>query len=167
MSAVELLSPAGVDRDLSRAELEQLACELAGLPELWREHVRHDPQRRQFAEVVSHPHVSAWLICWMHGHDTGFHDHDISAGAVAVLRGAVREQRLAIGPAPMDRVFESGSTFSFSAVDIHRVSHAGRAPAVTLHVYSPPLRRMGAYAIDDGGVLARHPKGHGEELRAA
>jgi hypothetical protein len=45
------------------------------------------------------------------------------------------------------------------------VSHAGSDPAVTLHVYSPPLLRMGAYAIGEDGVLVRHPISYLEELR--
>ena len=98
-----------------------------------------------------------WLICWMDDHDTGFHDHDISAGAVAVVSGAVREERLRIDGPPQDRTFVAGRSFHFSPADIHRVRHAGADPAVTIHVYSPPLDRMGAYSIDGDGVLARYP----------
>jgi len=36
------------------------------------------------------------------------HDHDLSAGGVVVARGAVREQRLALGSEPVTRVFEAG-----------------------------------------------------------
>jgi hypothetical protein len=43
--------------------------------------------------------------------------------------------------------------------------HAGSDPAVTLHVYSPPLLRMGAYHVSDDGALARHPVSPAEELR--
>ena len=45
------------------------------------------------------------------------------------------------------------------------MTHAGTAPAVTLHAYSPPLRRMGAYRVEPGGVLQRHPLAKDEELR--
>jgi predicted metal-dependent enzyme (double-stranded beta helix superfamily) len=62
-------------------------------------------------------------------------------------------------------VFRAGASFHFAASDIHRVSHAGCDPAVTLHVYSPPLLRMGAYAIGEDGVLARHPMSYEDELR--
>lgn len=58
-----------------------------------------------------------------------------------------------------------GETFHFSAADIHRVRHTGSDPAVTIHAYSPPLLRMGAYEIDGDGVLARHPMSYLEELR--
>jgi hypothetical protein len=153
-------------RDLSGPELQQFVSDLADRPELWIDLVKHDRTQRVYEELLSDEHVTAWLICWMDEHDTGFHDHDVSAGAVAVLSGAVREERLALGGPPHGRVFPAGGSFHFSAADIHRVSHHGADPAVTLHVYSPPLLRMGAYVIGDDGVLARHPMSYEEELRA-
>ena len=141
--------------------------ELADLPELWIERVKHDTRQRVYDELLSDEHLTAWLICWMDEHDTGFHDHDISAGAVAVVSGAVREERLAIDGPTRNGVFRAGASFHFAPSDIHRVSHAGSDPAVTLHVYSPPLLRMGAYAIGEDGVLARHSMSYQEELRPA
>jgi predicted metal-dependent enzyme (double-stranded beta helix superfamily) len=153
--------------DLSGAELERLVRELADRPELWIERVRHDATQRVYEELLSDEHLTAWLICWMDDHDTGFHDHDISSGAVAVVGGRVREERLTIGGEPHSRSFAAGEAFHFSPSDIHRVRHSGSDPAVTLHVYSPPLARMGAYEIDRDGVLARRPMVSSEELRAA
>lgn len=49
---------------------------------------------------------------------------------------------------------------------IHRVLHAGEGPAVTIHAYSPPLRRMGAYSLSDGGELLRDAQDGVEELKA-
>lgn len=152
-------------RDLTGPELEQYVSEVADRPELWIHLVKHDATQRVYEELLSDEHLTAWLICWMDDHDTGFHDHDISAGGVAVVSGAVREERLTIDGPPANRVFQAGSSFHFSPVDIHRVRHAGSDPAVTLHVYSPPLLRMGAYVIGEDGVLARHPKSYSEELR--
>ena len=43
---------------------------------------------------------------------------------------------------------------TFTAADIHRVNHAGDGPAVSLHAYSPPLRRMGAYEVDADAIDA-------------
>jgi hypothetical protein len=152
-------------RDLSGPELETFVCELAERPELWIDLVKHDTTQRVYEELLSDEHLTAWLICWMDEHDTGFHDHDVSSGAVAVVSGAVREERLAIEGPTRTGVFRAGASFHFCAADIHRVSHAGSDPAVTLHVYSPPLLRMGAYVIGDDGVLARHPMSYEEELR--
>jgi hypothetical protein len=107
----------------------------------------------------------AWLICWMDDHDTGFHDHDLSAGAVHVVEGSVREERLRVGQAPLARTFGQGAVFDFASADIHRVAHAGGPPATTIHAYSPPLWRMGAYEIGPGGQVRRHSVSYAEELR--
>jgi len=152
-------------RTLSPQELQEFADELADRPELWIERIKHDSEQRIYDELLREEHVTAWLICWMDDQDTGFHDHDISAGAVAVLSGSVREERLSLEGAPRERTVRAGSSFHFSCSDIHRVRHAGEDPAVTLHVYSPPLLRMGAYVIGEDGVLARRPMSYEEELR--
>lgn len=152
-------------RDLERAELRALVERIAARPELWRGRVSHDPEQRVYDELVRDDHIAVWLICWMRDHDTGFHDHDLSAGAVAVAEGAVREERLALGQAPHGREVSAGASFDFGASDIHRVLHAGEAPAVTVHAYSPPLWRMGAYVVEPSGELQRHSVSYAEELR--
>jgi hypothetical protein len=63
------------------------------------------------------------------------------------------------------RFFAAGELFHFSPVDIHRVRHAGSELAVTLHAYSPPRRRMGAYTLREDGVLARRSMSYSQELR--
>ena len=152
-------------RDLEEHELTALVTDLGRRPELWRHLVSHDPSQRVYEQLWRDEHVTAWLICWMEDHDTGFHDHDLSAGAVRVARGRVCEERLALGGSPLVRSFGAGQTFSFAASDIHRVLHAGTEPAVTVHAYSPPLWRMGAVAVRADGVLARHSVSYAEELR--
>ena len=145
--------------------LEAFARELARAPGRWRDLVNHDPAQRTY-ELLHHDEaVMAWLICWMDDHDTGFHDHDGSAGAVAVIDGAVREDRLRLAAAPLQRVVRAGESFTFGPADIHRVRHHGGRPAITVHAYSPPLWRMGAYEIEPGGALRRHSISYAEELR--
>jgi predicted metal-dependent enzyme (double-stranded beta helix superfamily) len=153
------------DRDLDRPELEDLVARLVARPDLWAHLVRHDPGERVYEELLRDNHLAVWLICWMEDHDTGFHDHDRSAGAVAVAQGAVIEDRLRLGQSPSSQTFGAGRAFSFAASDIHRVRHGGAGPAVTIHAYSPPLWRMGAYEIRPGGELSRHSISYAEELR--
>ena len=124
-------------RDLERPELRRLVAGIAARPDLWGHHVRHSRDERVYEQLHRDEHVAIWLICWMEDHDTGFHDHDLSAGAV----------------------------FDFRASDIHRVLHSGDRPAVTVHAYSPPLWRMGAYEIGRQGELRRHSISYAEELR--
>jgi predicted metal-dependent enzyme (double-stranded beta helix superfamily) len=150
---------------MTTAELESLVRDLMARPQEWRAHVSHDPDQRRYELLLRDDDVEVWLICWMEDHDTGFHDHDLSGGAVGVISGAVREDRLVLGGGTVSRVAAAGETFTFTAADIHRVLHAGDAPAVTIHAYSPPLWRMGAYEVGDGGELRRHSVSYAEELR--
>ncbi len=148
------------------AELERYAGELAATPELWAHHVRHGCEDRVYEQIVCEPELNAWVICWNQDHDTGFHDHDASAAGIAVVSGAVREERLTIGSSTRAREFGAGESFSVPPVAIHRVLHAGEGTAVTIHVYSPPLARTGAYRTGDHGELEREALAYDAELRA-
>jgi hypothetical protein len=162
----DLMRPNG--RDLTEHELITVATQIAARPELWTERVSHDPEHRTYEQLLRDEHLDVWLLCWSRDHDTGFHDHDLSAGAVAVAAGTVREERLVLGRSvdePIARIAGAGSSFSFGAADIHRVLHAGEGPAVTIHAYSPPLTRMGSYAVEPTGQLRRHAVSYEEELR--
>ena len=72
---------------------------------------------------------------------------------IAVISGAVREDRMRLGSEPLSRVIEGRSSFTVPPVAIHRVMHAGCAPAVTIHAYSPPLTRTGVYRVGETGEL--------------
>lgn len=151
---------------LDRDELLALAREIAADPDRWRPYVEHDPEQRTFHLLHDGDEATVWLLCWSPGHDTGFHDHDGSAGAVAVVEGVVREDRFTVGGVPVGRVLGAGDVFEFGPGDIHRVRHAGAGPAVTIHAYSPPLRAMGAYEVEPiTGVLRRRLLAEDEELR--
>ena len=150
---------------MTAQDLQALVADLAARPDAWAHLVVHDAGQRRYELLRRDDDVEVWLICWMHDHDTGFHDHDLSAGAVAVVAGAVREDRLALGGGTVSREVGAGGSFTFTAADIHRVVHAGEAPAVTIHAYSPPLWRMGAYEVLESGELRRHSVSYAEELR--
>ena len=161
----EIARPHG--HDLSDEELLAVANRIAAQPALWSHHIAHDSTHRTYKQLLRDEYLDVWLLCWSHDHDTGFHDHDLSAGAVAVVSGSVREERLVLGrspDAPTSRTARAGSSFTFGASDIHRVLHAGSEPAVTIHAYSPPLVRMGSYAIEPDGRLRRHAVSYEEEL---
>ena len=152
---------------LTTRELEQFVENLKATPELWRDSVRHSADGRVYEQIWDDELVNAWVICWSEDQDTGFHDHDRSEAAIAVIDGHVREDRLRMGRAPESRVIGPGQTLVVPAVAIHRVLHAGERPAVTIHAYSPPLRQTGAYRIGAGGELERASVSYEEELRPA
>jgi mannose-6-phosphate isomerase-like protein (cupin superfamily) len=151
---------------LTAAALERFVEQLVASPELWQHAVRHANDVRVYEQIWDDEDVNAWVICWSEDQDTGFHDHDDSSAAIAVIEGHVREDRLRVGDAPRSRTFGPGQVFTVPAVAIHRVLHAGDVPAVTLHAYSPPLARTGAYRIGADGELERELLSSAEELRA-
>lgn len=136
-------------------ELKRFAAALASSPERWAHLVRHPGRERVYEQIWDEPDVNAWVICWSEEQDTGYHDHDQSAAAVAVVAGRVREDRLVLQAPPRSREVGAGETFVVPPVAIHRVLHAGNEPAVTIHAYSPSLRRTGVYRIATDGELER------------
>ena len=152
---------------MSHQELLSIVERLAADDSGWRHLVKHEANRRRYEQIVLDERVGVWLICWMDDHDTGFHDHDVSSGAVSVIEGQIREERLAVGGEPHAHIYGRGESFAFEASDIHRMSHAGGGPAVSIHAYSPPLQRMGSYSIDSAGVLHRASVPYEQELRPA
>jgi hypothetical protein len=151
---------------LTRPQLERFVARLATSPERWAPHVSHSETSRVYSQIWDDEDVNAWLICWSEDQDTGFHDHDDSAAAIQVISGHVREDRLRLAGAPQTRTFGPSERFSLPASAIHRVLHAGTEPAVTIHAYSPPLRRTGAYAVTPDGILQRTAVPSEIELRA-
>jgi len=150
---------------LTLDQLHEFAAGLAAAPERWRHYVRHDSGARVYQEIWNDGEVNAWVICWSEDQDTGFHDHDESGAAIAVVSGKVREDRLALAGPPRSREIDAGETFTVPAVAIHRVLHAGDRPAITIHAYSPPLRRTGAYRVGTDGGLERESQPFEVELR--
>ncbi|MBV8988461.1 MAG: cysteine dioxygenase family protein [Solirubrobacterales bacterium] len=151
-------------RNLERAELEQLVEQLAGDRDQWRQLIAFSDRERVFASLYRDDYVDVWLLCWTRENDTGWHDHDISSGAVRVVQGALSEANPRIGGQPAVRVIPAGTTFSFGPDHIHRL--AGEEPrSVSIHAYSPPLWRLGQYAIDEEGVMRRRSVSYADELR--
>ena len=147
------------------AELRETLLEFAGQPDRWLPLVRHDADERTYVLLHRDERVELYVVCWMPGHDTGFHDHDESAAAIAVVHGAVSEERLSLN-GTVSAELVAGETVTIAREAIHRVRHTGEGPAVTLHAYSPPLERVGTYEVADDGALLRHPRAADVPLEA-
>ncbi|MBA2475737.1 MAG: cysteine dioxygenase family protein [Actinobacteria bacterium] len=143
--------------NLTRAQLAQLAVAVGHEPQFWSDRVRHDPNQRYFDQLYRDPNLDIWLICWLEAQDTGYHDHELSSGAVFVVEGALcedyfhRDERGWISVRTRERAV--GQVFDFDGSSIHGMRHAHASePATSIHVYSPALWRMGYYEPSEGGL---------------
>ena len=139
--------------DLTPKQAGELACEIRTVGELWEPHVRHDETERFYAQLYRDPNVDIWLICWVEGQSTGYHDHDRSGGGVAVCDGVLHEDFFCRDEdgwiREQTRPHEPGGFFIFDSTYIHGVRHPGgsaRARDVD------PLLLTGALA--DGALRA-------------
>ncbi|MBE7163553.1 MAG: cysteine dioxygenase [Williamsia herbipolensis] len=158
------------DRPLTQGELMELAASIAADPGLWRHHVafsRTDDEGRHYVNIRRDDNVDVWVLCWTSSNDTGWHDHDISSGAVAVVQGRLLEHNLGVGRPEVVTDVESGQIYSFGPDHIHRLtgSPGVEGGSVSIHVYSPPLVTMGQYIVDDYGVLHRTSVSYADELK--
>jgi DMSO/TMAO reductase YedYZ molybdopterin-dependent catalytic subunit len=97
-----------------------------------------------------------WVMCWKNGQRSPIHDHAGSACAVRVLRGVATVTDFALAPNGHVKALGShdlgpGAVMASQDGDMHQVSNlqAGDSDLVTLHVYTPPLLRMGTYSITE------------------
>lgn len=142
-------------RILSSVELEDVARRTGERPEIWEPLVRVDSARRRFELVYEDEWLDLWVLSWMPGQGTGFHDHYISSVGIACVQGCVREDWMRFAQPEIEFRLLPGDTRRGGPGYIHRVQHAIGEPAVTIHVYSPPLDEVGQYRLDENGVIRR------------
>jgi Cysteine dioxygenase type I len=158
----ELEALAARDHDLSPDECVALAREASDLVDPAA--LADETARERLYELLwRNAHSEAWLMSFNEPRDTGYHDHDGSNGAVAVLEGRITEEPLVIGGPPRVNEYLAGDVLSFTGSHIHRMHHDTKA--VTIHLYSPPIKRIGSYDVVDG-ALRRTPGSPDEESPA-
>jgi hypothetical protein len=114
-------------------------------------YVRYDEAGRWHQRIYRDGRVDLWLISWLPSQGTQLHDHGRSAGAFTVVAGELSEAIAGGRPAAI-REFprSSGDSVGFGPVYVHDVRNLSDAAAVSVHAYSPPLRSMTFYDLDEG-----------------
>lgn len=135
-------------------ELAQIVSRLVDRPQEWMDRVRLNSSRRWYERLEVADGYDVWLLSWLPGQSTGFHDHGSSSGAFVVAAGSLEERR----PHAPPLIVKARGVRTFGPKYIHDVRNASAAPAVSLHVYSPALTDIVHYAEDDG-ELRRLPDG--------
>ena len=151
-------SPASVQpgRLLGARQLADVVQRLAASPADWIARVRLNPAGRWYERIHLDDSHEVWVISWLPGQATGFHDHGGSAGAFAVVWGTLMEHRLAAVTTGqvMAKPVGAGSSRAFGPRYIHDVRNAAAsAVAVSVHAYSPPLPEMTRYDLTPAGLM--------------
>jgi len=148
-----------LDQQAERPALPDLIAHLARLDlaeARLDEFVRFTESHYQRNLVKAAPSYHVWVMCWKAGQRSPIHDHGSSVCAVRVLRGTATVtlfERAASGDVKATRSEDvpAGGVIGTQDGDLHQVSNlqGGGKELVTLHVYAPPLLRMGTYSILD------------------
>jgi predicted metal-dependent enzyme (double-stranded beta helix superfamily) len=157
-------SPIGVQpgRLLGARQLADVVQDLAASPADWIARVRLNPAGRWYERIHLDDSHEVWVISWLPGQATGFHDHGGSAGAFAVVWGTLMERRLAAVTTGhvVAKPVEAGGSRAFGPRYIHDVRNAtASAVAVSVHAYSPPLPEMTRYDLTPGGLVKLDTEG--------
>ncbi|MFJ4593055.1 MULTISPECIES: cysteine dioxygenase [unclassified Kitasatospora] len=145
---------------LTPSALRTVVRELAEQPDQWIHLVRLSTEERWYRRLVADDDHEVWLISWLPGQSTGFHDHGGSRGAFTVALGELEELSLG-GPEQglLIRRVPAGTARAFGPEYVHDVRNTASGPAVTLHAYSPPLGSMAHYDLRAGGLVRTSEEG--------
>lgn len=157
----ELLRPGA---QYTPEELEAVVRAVAGRADLWRPLIVIDRDRRRYELLYEDDWVDIWVLSWMPGQRTGFHDHDRSGVGLCCAQGALDEGMLVLGASAEPVRLTPGTSRNGAGGYIHSVAHVEGEPAVSIHAYSPPLMVVGQYSQDDSGRLVRTPEHGRKEL---
>lgn len=139
---------------LSSARLGEIVGAVAADAGRWSGLVRFDAERRWYQRLELTDDHEVWLLSWLPGQDTGFHDHGQASGAFAVAQGRVRERTVPPGRRQVrQRTITAGDIRAFGPRYVHDVVNASGEPAVTVHAYSPPLTAMRRYELTSAGLV--------------
>jgi rhodanese-related sulfurtransferase/mannose-6-phosphate isomerase-like protein (cupin superfamily) len=117
----------------------------------WMDGVRLCAESRWYERVFESPSYDIWVISWLPGQSTGFHDHGESSGAFVVATGSLEEHRPGARPLPL----HPGQSRAFGPDYTHDVRNDSFAPAISIHAYSPPLDEMNEYDLDGSRLVRR------------
>ena len=140
-------------RALRPAELARIVGQTVAAGD-WRQIVRFRDGQRWFQRLSLTADYEIWLLSWLPGQHTGFHDHGDAAGAFAVATGELRESLASAGRRRVrHRIAPRGSVTRFGGQHLHEVGNVSAAPAVSVHAYSPPLSAMRRYEMTPSGLV--------------
>src|SRR5215469_5390329 len=149
------VQPRTANQILSQRQLAAEVCRLAGRPAEWVSRVRLDAEGRWYEQIHAAASYELWLISWLPGHSTGFHDHGGANGAFSVVWGMLDEcVAPRSGAGAKVRPVTPGLVRAFGPHYIHDVRNtATDSVAISVHPYSPPLSARTRYDLTPSGLV--------------
>ncbi|KAI8901107.1 RmlC-like cupin domain-containing protein [Globomyces pollinis-pini] len=98
------------------------------------------------------------VLCWGVGHQSPIHDHANSHCVVKILEGELTET-LYDWPKPDQsglvktsqvKLDQNEVTYMHDTIGLHRVANEGKQPAISLHMYSPPIKTCQTFIEGSG-----------------
>ncbi|MEU6235971.1 cysteine dioxygenase family protein [Kitasatospora sp. NPDC047058] len=131
----------------------RLVREIAEDRTRWEPLVRYDALTRWYARLETGPGYEVWLLSWLPGQSSGFHDHGTSSGVMTVVRGELTERSLTLAGESVRTLRAGGMGVPpaggwgrvFSPGYLHEVVNGALEPAVSIHLYTPGLTEMNQY----------------------
>ena len=160
----QLVSAQAAEGPLTTAQLAVLVQQIVARPELWEPLEIRDAGHRRYRLLYEDDRIDVWVLSWMEGQGTGFHDHDLSGVALIGARGMVVERQMLLPSGATQIEMEVGVTREGGPGYIHSVCWGRGEPAISIHAYSPPLLRVGQFVVDEEGILQRHSTHGRQEL---
>ncbi|MFI9366345.1 cysteine dioxygenase [Kitasatospora sp. NPDC053057] len=140
----------------------RLVREIAADRARWEPLVRYDALTRWYARLETGPGYEVWLLSWLPGQSSGFHDHGESSGVMTVVQGELIERSLTHA-GDGARTLRPGGQRVFSSGYLHEVVNGALEPAVSIHLYTPGLTEMNQYgAATATAVPEQHPRAQAE-----
>ena len=144
----------------SPEELTNIVSQFAS-SDRWLDRVRLRSEERWYERLYQGPDYDIWVISWLPGQSTGYHDHGESSGAFVVKTGVLQEHRLG----EQAVVIHPDELRAFGPDYTHDVRNVTLAPAISIHAYSPPLSEMNEYQLDGSQLVPREgASGNAETL---
>lgn len=173
------------DQDSVAEELTQLISSYELCPKDWAKYVHYDSMQytRNLIGIGSRKRFGLMILAWGPGQRSPIHDHDGSHCIMRVLKGTLietlynKEQQdellendagnttssedgvISYYRPTRETILSSGQTaYIHDKIGWHRVSNSSsEEPAVSLHLYAPPIENCRTYCEVEGKVRAQAP----------
>ncbi len=105
-------------------------------------------------KIIEKTFFEVYILCWKGGQKSPIHDHKGSTCGLKVISGVATETiftRKADGKlyAASSSSFVKDQVIGSQDEDIHQIANLQNEDLITIHIYSPPLKNMATYSLEN------------------